>query len=188
MNKHRLLLLFILGLAFLVGGSSCSREEGDVLQSGSNSASTQQQEGLRTKWLDFNDGLAKAKTENKPIFVEFYTEWCVYCKKFQKETIQNENVSRILSDKFVYIRLDAENEKNQIKYNGNSMSNVELTRSFGITSYPSLVFLESGGKPITLFPGFMPAPQFSALLNYIHQKCYETKISFHDFVRKGRCN
>ncbi|MGD8988542.1 MAG: thioredoxin family protein [Syntrophobacterales bacterium] len=188
MNKHRLLLLFIFGLAFLVIGVSCSREESEALQSRSTPASSQRQERLRTEWLDFNDGLAKAKTENKPIFVEFYAEWCVYCKKFQKETIQNENVARILSDKFVYIRLDAENQKNQIKYNGNSMSNVELTRSFGITSFPSLVFLESGGKPITFFPGFMPAPQFSTLLNYIHQKCYETKISFHDFVRKGRCN
>jgi thioredoxin-related protein len=188
MNKPRLLLLFIFGLAFLLTGSSCAREESEVLQSKSTSASSKRQERLRPKWLDFNDGLAKAKTENKPIFVEFYTEWCVYCKKFQKETIQNENVAQILLDKFVYIRLDAENQTNQIKYNGNTMSNVELTSSFGITSFPSLVFLESSGKPITFFPGFMPAPQFSALLNYIHQKCYETKISFHDFVRKGRCN
>jgi thiol:disulfide interchange protein len=46
--------------------------------------SSQQQEQLQVKWLGFNDGLAQAKSENKPIFVEFYAEWCIYCKKFHR--------------------------------------------------------------------------------------------------------
>jgi thioredoxin-related protein len=68
------------------------------------------------------------------------------------------------------------------------MSNVELTRFFGIRGFPSLVFLDPDANPITLVPGFMPAPQFLAILNYIDQRCYQTKISFQEFVQNGDCD
>jgi thioredoxin-related protein len=182
----------VLILSLLIS-SACAKEENEGLEaktvpSSSSSSPPKERQRPQLQRLGLNDGLAKALTEDKPIFLEFYTDWCVYCKKFQRETIQDQNVVRMLSENFIYIRINAENSKNQITYKGRSMSNVELTRSFGIRSYPSLTFLDSGGEPITLIPGFVPAPQFSGILDYIHQKCYQTKISFHDFVRNGTCN
>lgn len=189
MSFSRWLLPFILTLSFLGTSSFCAKDEPEKQKAFRVSPpSAQKQERLQVERVGFNDGLAKARLENKPIFVEFYTEWCVYCQKFQRETIQDQNVVRMLSENFIYIRLDAENSNNQIKYRGKSMSNVDLTRSFGINGYPSLVFLDSKGQPITLVPGFVPAPEFSAILSYIHQECYQTKISFHDFVKKGNCS
>ena len=188
MSILRWLLTLILALSFLVTGSSCAREESEGLQAKSAPASSQQQEQVQVKWLGFNDGLAKAKSENKPIFVEFYTDWCPYCKKFQRETIRNQKVAAMLAENFAYVRFNAEDSKNRIKYNGRSMSNVELTSSFGITGYPSLVFLDSAGQPIKMLSGFVPPDQFATVLDYIHQKCYETQISFRDFTKKGNCN
>ena len=188
MSILRWLLTLILALSLLVAGSSCAREESEGLQAKSAPASSQQQEQQQVKWLGFNDALAKAKSEDKPIFVEFYTDWCPYCKKFQRETIRNQKVAAMLAENFAYVRLNAEDSKNRIKYNGRSMSHVELTSSFGINAYPSLVFLDSGGQPITMLTGFVPASQFVPVLDYIHQKCYETQISFRDFTKKGNCN
>jgi thioredoxin-related protein len=191
MSMPRWFFYLVLILPLLIN-SSCSSEENEGLQAKStrspSSSRPKQQERLQLQRLDFNDGLAKALAEDKPIFLEFYTDWCVYCKKFQRETMKDQDVIRMLSKNFIYIRLNAETSNNQITYRGKSMSNLELSRSFGITSFPSLTFLDSGGQPITLIPGFVPAPQFSAILDYIHQECYQTKISFHDFVKKGSCN
>jgi thioredoxin-related protein len=168
-------LLLILALSLLVTGSSCAREESEGLQAKSTSPSSQQQEQLQVKGLDFNDALAKAKSEDKPIFVEFYTDWCPYCRK-------------LLAENFAYVRFNAEDSKNRVKFDGKSYSNVELTQAFGITSYPSLVFLNSKSQPITMLAGFVPPDQFAIVLDYIHQKCYETQISFNDFTKKGNCN
>ena len=172
-------------LSFLLTGPSCARDDAGREQA---SASEKQQEGLPTKWLSFDDGLAKARTENKPIFVEFFAEWCIFCKKFEQETIKDQKVARMLSENFVYVRLNAEDSESHMRYRGKSLSNVELGQAFGINSYPSLVFLDSKGKPITMLSGFIPPHQFMPVLDYIDQKCYETQISFRQFAKKGNCN
>jgi thioredoxin-related protein len=178
-----LTLLFIVLL--LIAGPSCDRDETAREQV---SASERQQKDLPIKWLAFDDGLAKARTENKPIFVEFYADWCIFCKKFQKETIGDQKVARMLSENFVYVRLNAENSEGRIRYNGKSFSNVELTQAFGISAYPSLVFLDSKSEPITMLSGFVPPHEFMPVLDYIDQKCYETQISFREFTKRGSCN
>ena len=188
MSILRWFLTLMLALSLLVTGSSCAREESEGLQAKSTSPSSQQQEQLQVKSLAFNDALAKAKSEDKPIFVEFYTDWCPYCKKFQRETIRNQKVAAMLAENFAYVRFNAEDSKKRVKFDGKSYSNVELTQAFGITSYPSLVFLDSKSHPITMLSGFVPPDQFAIVLDYIQQKCYETQISFRDFTKKGNCN
>ena len=185
MTLSRPLLGLLLFISVVMVGSSCARDD---TSRGQTSSSGQQQEGSQTKWLGFNDGMVKAKSEDKPIFVEFYTDWCPYCKKFQKETVNERNVARMLAEKFVYVRLNAEDSKNRVKFQGKSLSNVELTNSFGISAFPSLVFLDSGAQPITMLSGFVPASQFVSVLDYIQQKCYQTQISFRDFTKRGNCN
>jgi thioredoxin-related protein len=188
MSILRWLPTLILALSLLVSGSSCAREESEGLQAKSTSPSSQPQEQLQVKWLDFNDGLAKARTEDKPIFVEFYADWCPYCKKFQRETIRNQKVAAMLAENFAYVRFNAEDSKSRVKFDGKSYSNVELAQAFGVTSYPTLVFLDSKSKPITMLSGFVPPDQFATVLDYIQQKCYQTQISFNDFTKKGNCN
>jgi thioredoxin-related protein len=181
--RSALTLLLLASLAIV--GPSCDRDETAREQA---TPSERQEKDLPTKWLAFDDGLAKAKTENKPIFLEFYAEWCIFCKKFQKETIKDQKVARMLSENFVYVRLNAENSESRVRYRGKSLSNVELAQAFGVNSYPSLVFLDSKGKPITMLSGFVPPHQFMPVLDYIDQKCYETQISFSQFAKKGSCD
>ena len=185
MTLARTLLSLLLIISFVMVAPSCARDDTSSAQT---SSSGQQQKTPQTKWLSFNDAVAKAKTEDKPIFVEFYTDWCPYCRKFQKETVNDQNVARMLTENFVYVRLNAEDSKSRVKFQGKSLSNVELTNSFGITAYPSLVFLDSQAQPITMISGFVPPGKFASVLDYIQQKCYQTQISFRDFTKRGNCN
>jgi thioredoxin-related protein len=178
-------LTLLLLASLLIVAPSCAREDTATEQA---SSPERPQKDLPTKWLTFDDGLAKARTENKPIFVEFYAEWCIFCKKFQKETIKDQKVAKMLSENFVYVRLNAENSESRVRYKGKSLSNVELTQAFGINAYPSLVFLDSKGQPITMLSGFVPPQQFIPVLDYIDKRCYETQISFSEFAKKGSCN
>ena len=179
MTLSRPLLGLLIIISVVIVGPSCTRDD---------ASSGQLQEGSPVQWLGFNDGIDKARSEKKPIFVEFYTDWCPYCKMFQKETIAERKVARMLAENFVYVRLNAEDSTSQVNYNGKTLSNVELANSFSITAFPSLVFLDSGGKPITMLSGFIPPDDFETVLAYIHQECYQTQISFSEFAKKRVCN
>jgi thioredoxin-related protein len=183
---RRFLALSIISVLVLIG-FACAREETATSKSPKAESPKLQNKREEIRWFGFNDALAKAKHESKPMFVEFYTDWCPYCKKFHKETLNDKQVAGTLAKSFISVRLDAEDPKGRIDYKGLSLNNVEFTRAFGVNSYPSLLFLEAGGEPITIIPGFVPAPQFLAILNYIDQKCYQAKVPLHEFVKRGNC-
>jgi thioredoxin-related protein len=178
------------GVALLLAvcNYSCVGDTVDDKAVTSSQHAEQRQGRTRVQWLDFNDGLVKAQTENKPVFLHFYTEWCIFCKKLDRETLQNQAVAGILEKDFVAIRVNAEKTGTRLRYHGETFSNPELSRYFGVNAFPSLAFLDASGQPVTLIPGFIPATEFLALLNYILQKCYLTDMSLEDFAMKGNCD
>ncbi len=139
------------------------------------------------KWHSFNDGLAKADKENKMILIDFYADWCHWCKVMDQKTFQDKQVSKKLAERFVTIKLDAEDARSTVKYKNETFSNPQLTRAFGVTGFPSLAFLDSNGNVITLVPGYVPPENFINILNYIDARCWEKEISFDDYMKDKDC-
>lgn len=137
-----------------------------------------------SSWIGFDEGLAKGKKEDKNIIVDFYTDWCHWCKVMDEKTFNEKNVAEKLKSRFITVRINAEDEKQSAIYNGQTFSNVQLTQAFGVTGYPSLAFLEPDGDIITIIPGYVPAETFVHILDYIDQKLYEKKMPFEEFLKK----
>lgn len=54
------------------------------------------------EWLrNKSDVWELAKKENKPVFVDFYADWCTNCKYFQKLTLSDSKFNLILKDKAI---------------------------------------------------------------------------------------
>jgi len=60
-------------------------------------------------WKGYEDGLAAAKKEKKPICLIVYTEWCPHCANYAKVFSDPKVV--LQARKFVMIRLDQDKEK-----------------------------------------------------------------------------
>lgn len=60
-------------------------------------------------WQPYEDGLAIAQIEKKPICLIFYTEWCPHCTNYSK-VFHNPNVVE-LAQRFVMIRLDKDKHR-----------------------------------------------------------------------------
>lgn len=80
--------------------------------------------------------LAKAKAENKPIFVDFYAEWCGPCKFMSKNVFTDAEVGNYYNTNFISVKIDAEKEE------------AELVRASQIEAYPSLYYFSPDGKVI----------------------------------------
>jgi len=139
--------------------------------------------------LTFNEGLEKAAKENKNMIVDFYTDWCHWCKVMDEKTFSDDSVAIKLSDRFVTVRLNAENPNETAFFKGRTFNNIELTRAFGVNGFPSLAFISPEHEVITVMPGYIPAEQFSYILDYVDQKCWEKQMSLDEFIKKqGECD
>ncbi len=72
----------------------------------------------------FEDALAKAKSEDKILIVDVYTDWCGWCKKMDKEAYSNQDVKDLIAGSFVFVKLNAEGT-GKIKYNGKTYTEIK---------------------------------------------------------------
>ena len=125
----------------------------------------------KLKWHSFNDGIAKAKKENKFLLVDFYTDWCGWCKKMDAETYTNQKIIKKLNDNFVLVKLNPENQ-GTVNYDSQTYSNQQFAGAAGVTGYPATGFFESDGQFIGVVPGYLDSDNFADLLSKIIAKDY----------------
>ena len=96
----------------------------------------------------FEEVLAKAKSENKLVFMDCYTVWCGPCKKLAKEVFPQKEVSAFFNDNYVSLTMDMEKGEG-----------IELARYYNITAYPTLLFLDVRGEIVGRVEGAVNADQ-----------------------------
>ncbi len=103
-------------------------------------------------WIEnYAEGISKAKIANKPAMIDFYTEWCGWCKKLDKDTLSNPKVQDKLKE-FTLLKLDAEVHH-------------DTAAEYGVTGYPTTLILDQKGKLILKQPGYMPPKGYLKFLD-----------------------
>lgn len=118
-----------------------------VLQTGLSA----QTESIGIQFIHDNlkEAIAKAKAENKIIFVDCFTTWCGPCKMMAKLTFTDSSVAAFYNSKFVNLKLDMEAGDGPI-----------LQKKQGIMAFPTLLFLNGDGEAVHKAIGFQDAEQF----------------------------
>lgn len=99
--------------------------------------------GIRFFKGSFEEALAKAKEEGKPVFIDFYASWCGVCKRLKRSTFKDQNAGDYYNKNFINVSIDAE-----------SKEGINIARFYKVSSYPTLVITDSNGKKITTTTGF----------------------------------
>lgn len=97
-----------------------------------------------------------ASKTGKLIMVDFYTDWCGWCKKLDKDTYTDANVVKLASQ-VVSVKLDAEKEGK------------ELATKYGVDGFPTILFLTAKGEVAGKIVGYLPPAGFSGELTKIVQ-------------------
>ncbi|KHJ39690.1 thiol:disulfide interchange protein DsbD [Pedobacter glucosidilyticus] len=68
-------------------------------------------------WLSFEQLDDSLKVKPKPVIISFYTDWCVYCKKMDKEVYSKTAVIKEINQHYYAVKFDAET-KTPIHFDG----------------------------------------------------------------------
>ena len=128
----------------------------------------------KINWLKYDEGLEKAKKENKHIFIDFTTAWCGYCKKMEKEAFADSTVIGLLNNDFVAVRVDGDS-KNKLDIDGYIITEKDLSRKeYAVTGYPTFWFLKSDGSKLAREVGYRPTEWVVGALNFVKDYKYDT--------------
>ncbi len=122
----------------------------------------------KIRWYDYNEGLELGKNQNRKVFINFYADWCGYCKQMDRETFQDRAVIAYLNEEFVPVRVDTE-------------QNQKAAADYRVRGLPVSWFIAEDGEPIGSQPGYIPPDTLLSLLRYIGTDSYKT-MKFTEFA------
>ena len=104
--------------------------------------------GIAFTSATFDELLAKAKAENKLVFIDGYTSWCGPCKMLAKQTFPQKEVGAYMNPRFVSAQIDMERGEGP-----------ELAKHFNVSAYPTMLILRPDGTLVDKIVGFLaPLP------------------------------
>jgi len=95
----------------------------------------------------WNEAKAKAKKENKLIFLDAYTDWCGWCKRLDATTLKNKEVGEFFNKNFINVHMEMEKSKDGPR----------LSRALRIKGYPALFFMNSNEESKHMISGYVKA-------------------------------
>lgn len=126
----------VVGLS-LMGASACSKAPEPTAVAGAGLA-----------WeRDLGTALDRAGAESKIVMVDFYTDWCSWCRRLDETTYADPAVREALSG-VVAVKLNAEKEGRR-----------EAMR-YRVAGYPTIVFLSAEGREVGRIGGYLPPQPF----------------------------
>ena len=98
-----------------------------------------------TSW---DRAMERAKKENKPVIVDFYADWCVWCKTLDSTTYKDSRVVQLLASKVIPLKID-------VDHGGRT-----LARQYRVSGLPTILIIGPDGRERGRIPGYLSASNF----------------------------
>lgn len=91
----------------------------------------------------YAEARALAKSTNKTIFIDAYTQWCGPCKKMAANVFTDGEVGNYFNKNFINVKMDMEKSEGLL-----------IGRRYNINFYPTLLFIKPNGELVRKEVGY----------------------------------
>lgn len=122
------------------------------LEKTSKTQNTAQTDQSAIQWnSNLNTAMNTAQNSNKLLFVDFYADWCGYCKQLDEKTYTNTKVKQVMAQKYVAVKVNVD-------------QNPDLASKYGVYGLPTLIIMDSNGNEIKRVEGYQSSSQLLSIL------------------------
>ncbi|ALR30830.1 thiol:disulfide interchange protein [Chryseobacterium sp. IHB B 17019] len=106
-------------------------------------------QGIKFEDTNFTTILAKAKKENKLVFIDAYTTWCGPCKLMVKNVFPQKAVGDYYNAHFVNAKIDMEKGEG-----------IEIAKKYNVKAFPTYLFVDGNGEIVHRTLGYVEENDF----------------------------
>jgi thioredoxin-related protein len=134
-------------------------------------------------FVSYDEGLAQAKQNGRPVFLYFGRYGCGWCDKTNREAFSDKQLHRLYSDRYVLVYVDAESGKRLTLPSGERITERELGARMKVLATPMFAWLERDGREIFHVPGIQSARDFLLYDRFVSEGHYR-KENIRDFLSR----
>jgi thioredoxin-like negative regulator of GroEL len=104
--------------------------------------------------VDYQTAMSQAQQKNQKVIIDFYTDWCTWCKRLDTVTFIDSAVIA-MSQNIVFAKINAEVD-------------TATARKYSVQGFPTVILLNADGTEIDRIGGYLPPEEFTATIdNYL---------------------
>lgn len=154
-------ILGIFALSFVIVFASCESSTDKKIETENTNATEQVSiteekvsSGINFFHGTWEEALAKAKEEDKLIFLDAYATWCGPCKRMAKNVFPQAELSTVFNENFINYKMDMEKGVGPA-----------LAKKLKLEAYPTLYFLDANTDLVSKSIGYMNVDKLKAFAN-----------------------
>lgn len=133
---------------------------------------------VRAQGIEFfhgtwDEGLARAKIEDKIIFVDAFAKWCGPCKRMAANTFTNESVGEFFNRNFICMKIDMEEQ-----------IGLQFRDKYPVSAFPTLFFIDEDGEVVQKSVGALEPQAILTLGQSVLDK-YDKSLKYVDAYEAG---
>ncbi|WPR76740.1 thioredoxin family protein [Algoriphagus sp. NG3] len=131
-------------------------------------------------WISFEELDTRLDQDPKKVLIYFYTDWCTYCRKMEKEVFTNPEIVDLINNQYLAVKFDAESKENVV-FDGTTFRNtgpdnalnkslhelaVLLALNHGQFTPPVIIILESDFSLNARYLEYLHSEKLKKILAY----------------------
>jgi thioredoxin-related protein len=134
-------------------------------------------------FLAYDEGLQRARAQQRPLFVYFGREGCGWCEKTNKEAFSDAEVQRRYRAHYVLVYVDTESGRRLTLASGERLTEMEFSARTRVYATPVFAWFEPDGRQILKVTGVQTARDFNDYDRFVHGGRYRTQ-EFRQFLNE----